>query len=258
MRPTKMLLPLTVGSISMLAFNPSSALALDYDCEDFASQEEAQEYLLPGDPYGLDGDSDGVACEDLPSSGGGGGGGGGPSEPAPPPPPQLDKAVARAAAKDAAGSFVRQSSRLDSSAFKGCRRKGLQHVNCRFLARGQRGTQRIACRFKVSVEGTNESHSALVSQVVCRTERAILRYGRAKQVLRRAAIDLAGKPVPLDVSRLSPSKFWAWTEWTQQITPSSPVIEACYVELSVELESPETLRVRTYNLDCREEPGPAV
>jgi hypothetical protein len=45
---------------------PQSALAVDYDCADFSNQAEAQEYLLPGDPYRLDGDWDGVACEDLP------------------------------------------------------------------------------------------------------------------------------------------------------------------------------------------------
>jgi Excalibur calcium-binding domain len=43
-----------------------SAHALDYDCSDFVDQAEAQEFLLPGDPYRLDGDGDGVACEDLP------------------------------------------------------------------------------------------------------------------------------------------------------------------------------------------------
>jgi len=43
------------------------ATTSDYDCADFATQEEAQEYLLPGDPYRLDGDNDGIACELLPS-----------------------------------------------------------------------------------------------------------------------------------------------------------------------------------------------
>jgi micrococcal nuclease len=40
----------------------------DRDCADFASQAEAQEVLEddPSDPNGLDGDSDGVACETLP------------------------------------------------------------------------------------------------------------------------------------------------------------------------------------------------
>jgi hypothetical protein len=39
---------------------------VDYDCADFSNQAEAQSYLLPGDPYRLDGDGDGIACEDLP------------------------------------------------------------------------------------------------------------------------------------------------------------------------------------------------
>src|SRR5215208_4121733 len=40
-----------------------------YDCEDFATSAEAQAQLLPGDPYGLDADNDGTACDEL---GGGG------------------------------------------------------------------------------------------------------------------------------------------------------------------------------------------
>jgi hypothetical protein len=38
----------------------------DCDCSDFSSQAQAQQYLLPGDPYRLDGDGDGIACESLP------------------------------------------------------------------------------------------------------------------------------------------------------------------------------------------------
>ncbi len=37
----------------------------DLDCADFATQEEAQAQLLPGDPHGLDADGDGVACESI-------------------------------------------------------------------------------------------------------------------------------------------------------------------------------------------------
>jgi hypothetical protein len=44
----------------------STSPASDYDCDDFESQEEAQLYLSPGDPYGLDEDGNGVACESLP------------------------------------------------------------------------------------------------------------------------------------------------------------------------------------------------
>jgi Domain of unknown function (DUF4352)/Excalibur calcium-binding domain len=44
----------------------SEAPTRDYDCEDFESQEEAQLYLVRGDPYGLDEDGNGLACENLP------------------------------------------------------------------------------------------------------------------------------------------------------------------------------------------------
>ncbi len=38
----------------------------DVDCGDFASQARAQLYLVEGDPFGLDGDGDGIACAELP------------------------------------------------------------------------------------------------------------------------------------------------------------------------------------------------
>jgi hypothetical protein len=44
----------------------SSSAAGDYSCADFGTQEEAQSYLTPGDPYVLDPDGDGLACEELP------------------------------------------------------------------------------------------------------------------------------------------------------------------------------------------------
>lgn len=40
--------------------------AADYACSDFQTQEEAQLYLTPGDPYMLDPDGNGLACETLP------------------------------------------------------------------------------------------------------------------------------------------------------------------------------------------------
>ena len=52
----------------LLASHPESQ-AVDYDCSNFSNQAEAQGYLLPGDPYGLDADHDGVACESLPCGG---------------------------------------------------------------------------------------------------------------------------------------------------------------------------------------------
>ena len=50
------------------ATEPTSSVTPDdaYDCTDFQTQEEAQFYLAPGDPYALDEDGNGLACENLP------------------------------------------------------------------------------------------------------------------------------------------------------------------------------------------------
>jgi micrococcal nuclease len=45
---------------------PPSPAEGDYDCSDFATRSQAQDQLLPGDPYRLDADGDGQACEDVP------------------------------------------------------------------------------------------------------------------------------------------------------------------------------------------------
>lgn len=60
------LLGLSIVGAVLFVMTPSSAMAIDYDCSDFSTQAQAQEYLLPGDPYGLDADHDGIACESLP------------------------------------------------------------------------------------------------------------------------------------------------------------------------------------------------
>mgnify|MGYP003547068414 FL=1 len=45
------------------AFRPKR----DYDCKDLKTQAEAQKMFnaYPGDPFKLDGDRDGIACESL-------------------------------------------------------------------------------------------------------------------------------------------------------------------------------------------------
>lgn len=257
MRRIRFSILLSSAISALLLLVPTGASAIDYDCADFASQEEAQEYLLPGDPYGLDGDDDGVACEDLPG-GGGGGGGGGSTLPPPPAPPKLDKGVARAAALDAMAAVVRDSSRLDRATFRGCGRRGRQHVNCRFLARGETSTRRLTCRFKVSVEGTNESHRTAVKRLACRSEpRLILRYARAKAAIRSAIADVAGKPVPVEVNRAGQAKFWGWAEWTRREGPPN-TRESCYLEATAELLPSGSLRTETRSLDCElEEPTSA-
>jgi len=247
MNPLKLVPLVSASLLALCAIVPAGASAIDYDCSDFATQEEAQEYLLPGDPYGLDGDNDGIACEDLPH-GEGGGGGGGESQP-PPPPPMLDKSVARSAARDAAARFVRRNSRLDHSSFKGCHRKSRQHVNCNFLGKGEANARRYFCKFKVSVEGTNASHSTHVGDVRCRSElRQVLRYGRAKAAMRAAVESVAKKPAPVEIDRVSRLKFWGWSEWARD--PA----ESCYVEVTAKLLRSGHLRVVTRNLQCEEQP----
>jgi Excalibur calcium-binding domain len=68
-----------VAAAWLLSTAPSAAAQQDFDCGDFATQEEAQAVYDqdPSDPYDLDGDGDGIACESLPSGGSGGGSGGG-------------------------------------------------------------------------------------------------------------------------------------------------------------------------------------
>jgi endonuclease YncB( thermonuclease family) len=56
---------LLATTILLLVF-AAPASARDYDCGDFSTQAQAQKYMLPGDPYRLDSDGDGVACESLP------------------------------------------------------------------------------------------------------------------------------------------------------------------------------------------------
>src|SRR5215210_1303051 len=65
------------------AFRTASQYPGDLDCADFARLEEAQAVLDadPSDPNGLDGDGDGIPCEDLPSAGGSSADAGSPSGP---------------------------------------------------------------------------------------------------------------------------------------------------------------------------------
>jgi Excalibur calcium-binding domain len=63
---------LAVGGVAVYASFPdpqpvlaAAAQQPDLDCSDFDTQPEAQAQLLPGDPFRLDADGDGVACEDL-------------------------------------------------------------------------------------------------------------------------------------------------------------------------------------------------
>ena len=103
-------LPPFACAVAALLALPSPATAThaaDVDCSDFATQAAAQSHLSahPGDPDGLDGDHDGIACESLP---GATSRAPAPAPAAPAPPPAPDRQPAPLpAARTAAARVVR-------------------------------------------------------------------------------------------------------------------------------------------------------
>jgi hypothetical protein len=246
---------LALGVAGLFGFAPSTAAAVDYDCSDFATQEEAQEHLLPGDPHGLDGDNDGIACESLPSGGGGGGGGGGSAEPKPPPPPKLSKSAARSAAKRRARRFVRRSPRVRRAILRRCGRRSRHRVDCRFVARGRTRARRTICRLRIVVRGEGSNASARFGSVRCRSETVlVLSYERARRVIQAEANRLAGRRATLlAVARLGRQAFEALAEWTR-ISPETGARQACSAEVVAELTRSNSLRVRHRNVACEASP----
>lgn len=251
MRLLKALLPCAVGIIALHAGLSASAIAADLDCSDFSTQEEAQGYLVPGDPHGLDADNDGIACESLPS--GGSGGGGGAAEPAPPPPPpELSKAAARDAAKDKARKYARRSARVDAIAFQGCGRRSRHRIDCRFLGSGRTSTQLTTCRLRVVVRGEGGAASAKIRSARCRSEALlVLTFERAKAAMLAEARRIAGKPAALIAfERLGPLSYASVAEWSRT-APLSGEQETCSIGLIAELLPSRLIQVRTDSQICR-------
>ena len=250
----KALLVVSLGVAALLAYAPAGASAADLDCGDFANQAEAQENLLPGDPYGLDGDSDGVACEDLPcpcaSEGGGGGGSAGTEPPPPSPPPKLDKATARAAAERNARKFTRRHSGLDTVSLRRCGRRGRHRVLCRFVARGGTSTKRTICSFSVVARGEGSSVSTRIGAIHCRVQLlVVLSRARAKRAMEAATQDIAKAPVIVyALNRLGARSFSGLGEWTRKSSDGSE--ELCSIELEAEQPPARPIEVRSKNLDC--------
>lgn len=235
-----------VGSVAASSPAPV-ATASDYDCSDFATQEEAQEYLEPGDPYRLDADNDGIACEDLPSGGGGGGGGGGGSTHAAPPPepPKLEKAAAKHAAWAKARRFDRRNANVRGVRLNGCVRRSRYQVNCRFVTDGRVGSRITTCNLGVIVRGKGRAASARL-EPTCRAYRE-LTASRAIPALRAAADEIAGMPAELiEVGRHSLLIFTAQARWIR----SAPASEECTVFLIAELEPSEEISIRSRELVC--------
>jgi endonuclease YncB( thermonuclease family) len=109
---------LAICAVGALVAVPSPAAAThtgDVDCADFATQAAAQSHLLahPGDPDGLDGDHDGVACQSLPCPCGAATGG-----VVPPPPPAAVPPPAPASSAAAVSAKARVVRVIDGDTIK--------------------------------------------------------------------------------------------------------------------------------------------
>lgn len=233
----------------------TAAAGTDYDCADFANQAEAQEYLLPGDPYRLDGDNDGIACEDLPCpcsyEEGGGGGGGGSGEPRKPPPYRLPKAAARRAARAIAQKFVNRNPRVNALSMGACRRLGERRVDCRATARGRTSATSTTCHLKVAVRGVNRQPKARFASSRCNTRSTLrLTAPRARAALLSQGAELAGKRVALDpFERASRTSFIGAAQWTRRATNTSP-LEVCFALMKATLTPSRQVRVSVLEYRC--------
>src|SRR6185312_15902830 len=262
MKPLGLLFGVVLIALGLSAQLPSSASAADLDGADFSSQAEAQENLLPGDPYGLDGDSDGIACEDNPcpcSSGSPGSGGGDPSESAPPPPPppyRLDKDAARHAAQVIARRFARRNPNVTSAAVGVCRRLGERRVDCLAVDRGNTSTSRTTCHLWIAVRARNRHPAPRLGYARCETESTLfLSAPRARQAMLAAAKPIAGRGAVFYQTRINALEFEG-VSWWKQMGPVA--IETCTLELLAVLLPSNQVRVETGTPLCQEShPVPA-
>ncbi|HWO83772.1 MAG TPA: excalibur calcium-binding domain-containing protein [Solirubrobacterales bacterium] len=252
-------------AIALVALStlPSSAAARDYDCADFANQAEAEEYLLPGDPYNLDGDDDGIACEDLPcpcssTPGQGGGGGGEEQPPAPPPPPpyHLKMGTARSLAKQVVRKFTRRNPKVRVSRLGSCDRSGERRINCLATARGESSTSRTTCRLHIRVTAADRHPKARLASSSCQTRSTLkLTASRAATALRTRGAELAGKPVALGyLERLSSTSFIGSVEWTQRIAGSTSR-EECFATMEAAMDSAKRIHLELLENACEAAPA---
>jgi hypothetical protein len=226
----------TVVAVGFAAQAPqASAHRRDYDCEDFANQAEAEEYLLPGDPYNLDADGDGIACEDLPCPCSYTPGGGSEEvttvtheKPVPPPkPPKLNKAVARSAAVAKSRRYNRRNRLISRLSFQGCRRASRYKIRCSFYGLGRTQTTSTTCSITVIVKGEG-SLATTKLRPSCRSERLLfLTFQRALPAIREAGEELASRGVTLvDSERINSVEIEATSEWAQRAKSGSEECEA--------------------------------
>lgn len=247
-----------VGALAALGAAPATAAAKDYDCADFANQAEAQEYLLPGDPYRLDGDNDGIACEDLPcpcsyeESSGGGGGGGDSTQPPPPPPYHLKKSVARHASWRVVRRFTRRRPQVDRAMVNICERRGERLVVCFATAEGETSSSRTLCHLRVLVRAVNRHPKAVLMKARCATRStAMLTGARASSALRARGAEIAGKQVALGfLERQSRTAFLGTAEWTQRPAGTVALKEECFALLEAVLTSSDRVSTAVIETGC--------
>jgi hypothetical protein len=255
------LLALTLLATAALAQAPKQAQARDYDCADFANQAEAQEYAGNGDPYGLDGDNDGIACEDLPcpcsyEESSGGGGDGGSTTPPPPPPYHLTKSAARHAARSVIAKFVRRSPKVSAGSVGACRRLGERRVDCQATAHGRTATTKTICRLRVAVRAVNRHPEARLGSANCRTtETAKLKARDAAHAIRARGAEIAAKGVGLSfLERRSRTSFLGSVEWTQTSRSVPFAKEECFALIEAALTASRQVRAVLIETGC--EPMP--
>jgi Excalibur calcium-binding domain len=243
--PGVLLAFVTVIAVGFAAQAPqASAHRRDYDCDNFANQAEAEEYLLPGDPYNLDADGDGIACEDLPcpcsySPGGGGGGGNTTTAPtpAPPPkPPKLNKAVARSAAVAKSRRYNRRNRLISRLSFQGCRRSSRYKIRCSFYGLGRTQTTSTTCNITVIVKGEGSLASTKL-RPSCKSERLLY------------------LTFLVDSERISNVLIEATSEWTQ---PSKSGREECEARFFARLNRFDELLVGHAATSCASEFVPSA
>jgi hypothetical protein len=260
---TGLTLLLGVAALIVLTQQPAPAAARDYDCADFANQAEAEEYLEPGDPYNLDADGDGIACEDLPcpcsySPGGSEeGGGGGSSEPAPPPKPayHLRMLTAGRISKHLVGVVVRQSQRLQAYALIVCHRLGERSIDCRLSAEGETIHQRVACQYGVAVRARNRHPIGQIVTHKCRTaELPYLTKARAAESMRDLVEETAGPEAEIGVLTIArphdnPLELVGVSGWVKPPEPKAK--EVCSIEVNAWLAgSSDQVHVGVKRLHC--------
>jgi hypothetical protein len=245
----------------VFALSPSAAMARDYNCSDFENQAEAEEYLLPGDPYGLDADNDGIACEDLPcpcssqaGSGESGGGSGGSSGTAPPP-YRLQKSAARRAARQVARRFTRRNPHVDRTRMGACSRLGERRVNCRATARGETTSSRTLCHLRIAVRAVDRHPTASLVSSRCQTHALrLLTATRAANAVRSKGSELAGKRVALGyLERIDRVAFHGTAEWTQPSSTGSA--EECFAFMEAALANSGAVRVTVIEQGCETASG---